>query len=51
MMMTNEKLIDFISRFTDHKIDESKIIKSGRNYFYVSSQLKELKDNIGEDMF
>ena len=51
MMMTNEKLIDFISRFTDHKIDESKIIKSGRNYFYVSSQLKELKDNIGKDMF
>jgi ribosome biogenesis protein Nip4 len=47
----NEKLIHFIKRFGDINIDESRIVRIGRNYFFTDPELKKISDSIKRDIY
>lgn len=46
-----EKFNQFLAQFTEHRFDESMIDRIGKNYYYASKELQELRNSIKLDAF
>ena len=47
----HNKLNDFVRKFGNIVLDEAKIVKIGRNYFYADNDLMKIRDAIKKDTF
>jgi ribosome biogenesis protein Nip4 len=46
-----EKFHRFVSQFTDDELDESMVLRSGRNFFYADKRLIDIKNSVKQDVF